>query len=73
MKRRDCYSKGSLARLYYPDIQWKSANRHLMRDIWRCGELAEQLVRLDPGFRRRRSLTIRMVRLIMEYLGDPEE
>ena len=72
MRRRETYTKGSLARLYYPGVERKSANRRLMRDISRCGELSERLLLLDPGFRMRKSLTIKMVRLIMEYLGEPE-
>lgn len=67
------YSKGRLARMYYPGVEGKSANRRLMRDIWRCKELSEKLLTLDPGFRWRRSLTISMTKLIIEYLGDPEE
>lgn len=67
------YSKGRLARMNYPGVDGKSASRRLMRDIWRCKALSEKVQALDPGFRWRRSLTISMTKLIIEYRGDPEE
>ena len=65
MKRRD------LALQYFPDKTPVEAVRTLRRWIDNCPQLTEELRKLNPNFKCQKDLTIRQVRLIMDYLGDP--
>lgn len=65
MKRRD------LALQYFPDKEPKEAVRSLHRWIINCPDLVHALAAADRQFQRRRELTVRQVRTILFYLGDP--
>ena len=62
-----------LAKMYFPECDTQNAVRRLTREIKRCRDLYEELTKRGKSFDRRQILTIREVRLIKEYLGDPEE
>lgn len=62
--------KQELALQYFPDLERRSAVRHLVRDIERCSELHRLL--LNHGYNsRQKSFTYRQVLLIKQYLGEP--
>lgn len=65
------YSKIELSQLYFPQTNDKAvARHHLMAWIKGCPELWAQLQEL--GYRNRcQFFSPRMVRLIMDYLGEP--
>ena len=65
MKRRD------LAKKYFPEKSDKSAVWKLHNWIMNCPDLVAALEALGLPYKNRRELTIRQVRIIMEYLGDP--
>ena len=65
MKRR------SLALQYFPDRKPVEAVRSLRRWIDNCPDLVAALRELNIDYNNKRDLTIRQVRLIMYYLGDP--
>ena len=65
MKRR------SLALQYFPDRKPVEALRSLRRWIDNCPDLVAALRELNIDYKNKRDLTIRQVRLIMYYLGDP--
>ena len=65
MKRR------SLALQYFPDRKPVEAVRSLRRWIDNCPDLVSALRELNIDYKNKRDLTIRQVRLIMYYLGDP--
>ena len=65
MKRR------SLALQYFPDRKPVEAVRSLRRWIDNCPDLVAALRELNIDYKNTRDLTIRQVRLIMYYLGDP--
>ena len=65
------YTKSELAHLYFPDAEVHVATNRLSRWIGRNRELKEALE--AAGYRtRNRCLTARQVRLITQYLGEPE-
>ena len=65
MKRRD------LATLYFPDKEPREAVRSLLGWIKNCPDLVLALNDLHIPYIYKKEFTVRQVRLIMEYLGDP--
>ena len=65
MRRRD------LALQYFPDKTPVEAVRSLRRWISNCPELVAALNNTSLLHKKKKNLTIRQVRLIMEYLGNP--
>ena len=73
------YTRRSLACQYFPDAEPEQAVRRLTSWIvrrltsWirRCRPLYAELTRGGTPFDKRRYLTVREARLIMEYLGEP--
>ena len=65
------YTKGHLARLYFPDSEEHVATNRLARWINRDAVLLEAL--RQCGYRpRNRCFTVRQVRLIVDRLGEPD-
>lgn len=70
--RTNCsYTRRSLALMYFPETAPRQAVRRLTEWIKRCRPLHERLTEDGRLFDHRRNLTIREVRLIFEYLGEP--
>lgn len=65
------YTRRSLAKLFFPEKSDENAVRSLRRWIRNCKELDLALNRGCRAFDRRKDLTIREVKLIFEYLGEP--
>ena len=65
MKRRE------LAMRYFPMKSEAEARRILSRWIYRCPELVEELKKISSTFYKRRELSKKEVKLIIQYLGDP--
>ncbi|MCI6461363.1 MAG: DUF4248 domain-containing protein [Prevotella sp.] len=65
MKRRE------LAMMYFPMKRESEARRILSRWIYRCPELVEELKKISSTFYKRRELSNKEVKLIIQYLGDP--
>ena len=64
------YTKQELAMLYFPTSSPHVATNHLARWIRRCHPLQKALSL--AGYRpKSRRLTLRQLRLIYEYLGEP--
>ncbi len=70
-KNASSYTRRSLAQMYFPGSALRQAVRRLTEWIKRCRPLHERLTEDGRQFDRRRNLTIREVRLIYEYLGEP--
>ena len=65
MKRRD------LALMYFPGKEPRAAVNKLLRWISNCPQLMQALGEYDTSFKKKKDLTVRQVRIIMEYLGEP--
>ena len=65
VKRRD------LATLYFPGKEPREAVRSLLGWIKNCPDLVAALNDLHIPYLYKKEFTVRQVRLIMEYLGDP--
>ncbi len=65
------YTRRILAMMYFPDCEPQNAVRRLTGEIKRCTELYELLNGRGRNFDRKQILTIREVKLIEEYLGEP--
>ena len=65
------YTRRSLACQYFPDAEPEQAVRRLTSWIRRCRPLYAELTRGGTPFDKRRNLTVREARLILEYLGEP--
>ncbi|WP_235847368.1 DUF4248 domain-containing protein [Mediterranea massiliensis] len=65
------YTRRSLACQYFPDAEPEQAVRRLPSWIRRCRPLYAELTRGGTPFDKRRNLTVREARLILEYLGEP--
>ena len=65
------YTRRSLACQYFPDAEPEQAVRRLTSWIRRCRPLYAELTRDGTPFDKRRYLTVREARLIMEYLVEP--
>lgn len=63
--------KTELAREYFPDMTERNARRRLMGWVKGCPQLYAQLTQNSRNFDRRHHLTIKEVKLIKYYLGDP--
>lgn len=67
-----CYGKSELARMYFPNLERKTAVGKLKRWIDRCGPLSEELNRIkEPVKTIRFDFTPKEVGLIVRYLGEP--
>ena len=60
-----------LAMMYFPMKSEAEARRMLSRWIYRCPELVDELKKISPTFYKRRELSKKEVKLIIQYLGDP--
>ena len=60
-----------LAMIYFPMKSEAEARRWLSRWIYSCPELVEELKKISPTFYKRRELSKKEVKLIIQYLGDP--
>ena len=68
MKLKATYTRRILAKMYFPDCEPQNAVRRLIK---RCVELYELLTAKGKRFDNKQILTIREVKLIEEYLGEP--
>ncbi len=66
-------TRRALATAYFPHTAPDEAVRRLRRWIRRCKPLYNRLTQGGSSFDRRKLFTVREVRLIMEYLGEPGE
>ena len=64
-------NRRSLALQYFPDRSPVEAVRSLRRMIAGCPQLVAALNDLGIDYKKKKNLTVRQARLIMEYLGDP--
>lgn len=71
MKLKATYTRRILAMMYFPDCEPQNAVRRLTGEIKRCVELYELLTDKGKRFDNKQILTIREVKLIEEYLGEP--
>ena len=71
MKLKATYTRRILAMMYFPDCEPANAVRRLTSEIKRCVELYALLTANGKSFDRKQILTIREVKLIEEYLGEP--
>jgi hypothetical protein len=71
MKLKATYTRRILAMMYFPDSEPQNAVRRLTSEIKRCVELYELLTVKGKRFDNKQILTIREVKLIEEYLGEP--
>lgn len=67
------YTRQSLAKMFFPEKSDRNARRSLYAWIKKCRPLDEALNRGCGAFDHRRDLTIREVKLIFDYLGNPED
>ena len=58
--------------MYFPEMSDVEAVRSLRRWIEGCPKLMSALEELSMPFKKSRNLSARQVRIIMEYLGDPQ-
>ncbi len=72
MKTDRIGTRRALAAAYFPDTDPESAVRRLGHWIRRCRPLYRQLTKDGTPFDKRRLLTVREVRLIIKYLGEPD-
>lgn len=71
MKLKAIYTRRILAMMYFPDCEPANAVRRLTSEIKRCVELYELLTTKGKRFDKKQILTIREVKLIEEFLGEP--
>ncbi len=71
MKLKATYTRRILAMMYFPDCEPANAVRRLTSEIKRCVELYELLTTKGKRFDKKQILTIREVKLIEEFLGEP--
>ena len=64
-------NRRSLALQYFPDRSPVEAVRSLRRMIAGCPQLVAALNDLGIPCKKKKDLTLRQVRIIKEYLGDP--
>ena len=60
-----------LAMKYFPMKSEAEARRMLSRWIYRCPELVDELKKISPYFYKKKELSKKEVKLIIQYLGDP--
>ena len=64
------YSKAELAMLYFPDSDLHVAVNHLMRWVYNCKPLMDDLNK--TGYRKQaKYLLTQQVRMVVEHLGEP--
>ena len=64
------YSKAELAMLYFPDSDLHVAVNHLMRWVYKCKPLMDDLNK--TGYRKQaKYLLAQQVRMVVEHLGEP--
>ena len=71
MKLKATHTRRILAMMYFPDCEPANAVRRLTSEIKRCVELYELLTTKGKRFDKKQILTIREVKLIEEFLGEP--
>lgn len=71
MKLKATYTRRILAMMYFSDCEPANAVRRLTSEIKRCVELYELLTTKGKRFDKKQILTIREVKLIEEFLGEP--
>ena len=71
MKLKAIYTRRILAMMYFPDCKPTNAVRRLTSEIKRCVELYELLTTKGKRFDKKQILTIREVKIIEEFLGEP--
>ena len=57
--------------MYFPERKPRQAVKSLLQWIKLCPSLVAALDALELPYHKTRELTVRQVRLIKEYLGDP--
>ena len=57
--------------MYFPDRKPREAVRSLLGWIKNCPDLVSALDALGMPYHKMRELSVKQVRLIMEYLGEP--
>ncbi len=67
-----CYNKQELAQLYFPDLSGRAAVDKLRRWVRRCHPLMEEILATD-FHPKTKAFSVREVRLIVRYLGEPGE
>ncbi len=65
-----CYSKAELAMLYFPDSEPKVAVNHLMRWVYKCKPLMDDLNKTCYS-KQAKYLLAQQVRMVVEHLGEP--
>ena len=60
-----------LAMRYFPMKSEAEARRWLSRWIYSCPELVDELKKISPYFYKKKELSKKEVKLIIQYLGDP--
>ena len=65
-----CYSKAELAMLYFPDSEPKVAVNHLMRWVYKCKPLMDDLNKTCYS-KQAQYLLAQQVRMVVEHLGEP--
>lgn len=73
MSRNVSFTRRLLAKMYFPKKSDENAVRSLRRWIRNCKELDRALNRGCGAFNGRKELTVREVKLIFDYLGEPGE
>uniref|UniRef100_UPI004027127E DUF4248 domain-containing protein n=1 Tax=Prevotella sp. TaxID=59823 RepID=UPI004027127E len=64
------YSKAELAMLYFPDSDPHVAVNHLMRWIYKCKPLMDDLNKTGYS-KQAKYLLAQQVRMVVEHLGEP--
>ena len=59
-----------LAMKYFPMKSEAEARRMLSRWIYRCPELVDEFKKISPYFYKKKELSKKEVKLIIQYLGD---
>lgn len=70
-KNHTTMTRRELALQYFPEKPPVEAVRNLRRWIARCPDLVGALRALDQPYLKSKNLTVRQVRIIKYYLGDP--
>ena len=63
--------RSELAMRYFPMKSEAEARRMLSRWIYRCPELVDELKKISPYFYKKKELSKKEEKLIIQYLGDP--
>ena len=63
--------RSELAMRYFPMKSESEARRMLSRWIYRCQDLVDEFKKISPYFYKKKELSKKEVKLIIQYLGDP--